>query len=204
MCTSPTTAGTTPVIYSVTDTVATEFKRQASAIGNEVTSSIKFTDNGSLYLATLHGAAAQGAGGGDSVSVFGVSEVNGAVTSVNAENVRFVQAPGAAGARGEGRFTLRLNMTNPLPSTVDFVFDVNPTAVTLVSATDPEAALVAGVSLATVWCVTKNGGAAILPVLVGSLPALVGGPAAFLAAVVAKLPGALIGTAQSVIRECFA
>ncbi len=198
-----TAMSTEATIYTVPASIVPTMQAQAGATDDN-TSSISFTDNGSLYLSVL--ADAVSADGNvataDTVSVLGVSQSDGAQTAVNLENITFQPPSDAVG--DQQRLSVDFNMTAPFEASVRFVFDVNAISAVLISATPlPKPGSVDALSLATVWCITKNGGAAILPALVKALPTLVGGPAAYLAAVVAQLPAAVIQTAQSVIANCF-
>lgn len=204
MCPSAPAIDDSPRIYAVTGSTVPRLQEVADSVGPTASSTINFTDNGFLYLATVHEAAPgeDGEQGAPQVSLFGVSDSTGALTGIVADNIGFQDPmPESTVGLPEGRFAVTLNMSEPLQASVRFVFDVNANAVTLVST--ERLAAPEGLDFGTIWCVTKNGGSAILPVLITSLPALVGGPAAFLAAVVAKLPGALINTAQAVIQKCF-
>jgi hypothetical protein len=138
----------------------------------------------------------------DAVGVLGVSQSDGVHTAVNLENITFQPAPKAVGPAPTGGG--RQHDSTPFEAGVRFVFEVNANSTVLVSATPlPGPGGVDALSLSTVWCITKNGGVAILPALVKALPALVGGPGAHLAAVVAQQSAAVIQTAQNVIANCF-
>jgi hypothetical protein len=196
-------ASMAPVIYSMPNTS----KVLAMAAENADNATVSFTDNGSFYVSTI--TPPPGAKNGtcpDQVSLLGVSSVDGAITGVSVEN--FSMSPAAAGKSDQ--LSLVFRMTSPRQAAVQFVFDVNANSVVLNSATPVDetgkpladgAAL--GLDFSTIWCVTRSGGTAILPALVGALPSLLGGPAAFLAAVTAAMPGAAIKTVQSVIANCF-
>jgi hypothetical protein len=198
-----------PVIYSMPGSVVPDM--QTALADNADATSVSFTANGSLYLSAVsqnRGSGATHDAETGSVSLLGVSGVDGAQTGVNVENVSV--SPVAGGAADQRRLSMVFRMTAPRQAAVQFVFDVNANSVALRSATPVDdtgrpvadgAAL--GLDFSTIWCVTKNGGAAILPALVKALPSLIGGPAAFLTAVLAAMPGVAITTAQSVIANCF-
>jgi hypothetical protein len=202
MCDTSTQAE--PVIYSMPGNRVPDMQAALTSLAGDTDAvSISFTDNGSLYLSTIAqnlGARQEVESG--SAHLIGVSGVDGAQTGINVKDVTWLDTVG--GNAGERQLALTIEMTEPRIATVRFVFDVNPTAVALHSATPVTDALGAmGLDFNTIWCVTKNGGAAILPALISALPSLVGGPGAFLKAVLAALPGAAINTAQSVIANCF-
>jgi hypothetical protein len=172
-----------------------------TALGNGAdASSISYTDNGSMYVSAITGNedADQGA---PVVSLLGVSSVDGIRTGINVEKIEWADAAG--GATRERVLSMVLRMSEPSPTAVRFEFNVNLDAVSLRSATPVADTEVGGLDFSTILCITKSGGAAILPALVTALPSLVGGPVAYLTAVLAQLPKAAIETAQSVISNCF-
>jgi hypothetical protein len=200
-------ASDNPVIYSMPESMVPTWRAQLGDGTNAA--SVSFTDNGSLYLSTINqspGTKRDAAVG--EVGLFGASVVDGALTAVTVDDVTMSDA--GSGTSGEQTLSMVFRMVEPRKAAVRFVFDVNANSVALRSATPVDEAGepvtdadALGLDLSTVWCVTKNGGAAILPALIKALPSLIGGPAAFMTAVLAALPGAAITTVQSVIANCF-
>jgi hypothetical protein len=193
-----------PVIYSMPDTRFQDLRAAVMVDDPDADgASVSFTDNGSLYLSAFkHNVGASNEVESGTASVIGVSGVDGAQTGVNVEDVTM--------SADKRQLSMVFRMYAPRNASVRFLFDVNANAVVLRSATPVDEtgrpvadAAALGLDFSTIWCVTKNGGAAILPALVKALPSLIGGPGAFLTAVLAALPGAAITTAQSVIANCF-
>jgi hypothetical protein len=150
--------------------------------------SLAFTADGNLFLTSAqpNGAAAIGTG-----------QEGQAMALV----MTVPTTPADLEGDGPTRVTVSLSMTAPQQGGVDIVFDVNANGAAVVEA-KPHGD-VTGLSLSTVWCIAKAGGSSILPAIVSALPSLVMGPEAFLAAIVAKLPQAMVGTATKVASGCF-
>lgn len=198
-----------PTIYSMPSNNPVAAALAARATDGPDASTISFTDNGSFYVSTTTQAPTDANGTvSGSVALMGVSGVDGAITGVNVQDI--TMPCGTDGNPTTNQLSMVFNMTAPRQAAVRFTFDVNANSVSLSSATPVDTAgrpvadaAALGLDFSTIWCVTKNGGTAILPALISALPSLIGGPGAFVAAVMAAMPGAAIKTVQSVIANCF-
>lgn len=199
-----------PAIYSVPISAIEMLQSKILASAKEDSDeamSVEFTSNGSLYLGGVSSTpppAADGAPRSYGVHVFGVSPADGTLTGINVNKISVVNPPSENANSIARQIFMEFNMTQPVDTPrVGFIFDVNANSAMLKKVTYSEDGRSNAVDFAKALCVAKNGGTSILKVLIESLPSLIGGPEAFLAAVSAKVPGAAINTAQTVIEKCF-
>lgn len=96
-----------------------------------------------------------------------------------------------------GPFTWRFNLGGIVTNDTGDI--IGATSVALIDTDIPATAAGGGFNW---WCVLKCGGTGILPVLLMCLPALAGGPAAFVSCVVAKVGGSAAGIAVCVAQKC--